>query len=745
MSKKIFISSICALVALAACERVAPENIEAEGEGLRITVDCNELVTKATRDGVGNENRIRTIDYFLFSPDFDTYRYKGRITPDANSNFTFYVQSALLNESTYTVFTIVNYPGAESDLGVNGTSNVDSEKRTMAQLRALLLDESTVRTFSTVSRTPAEDKDLSLVMTGSADVTIHATGTSALVGTANISLKRLAAKVTMDFYIADSVERTIGDVTETWEPLTDGNNIRVYLCNGTQSVYLGGTTPSPYALFDYQPNLDNTSIPGKTGYETAFSSATFYTYPETWTYGSTEEPYLKLILPWKLTRSTGSITSNSQKEFYYKVMLPTNKFESNYWYNLVLDVTQLGSANEDDAVNIRCGYQVADWGTQQIVVSTLAQGYYLDVNESHLINKFYSNDLDVPFFASGSVTLQNVTIQKTDFTTNTTTPVSNSGYVVLGEDYVAIRHPLDTDYNGTTYDVSPYTFTFTLHLDAAGTDTSYDKTVTVTQYPPLYIDQVKSDGYAFLNSYSYATSNNGGRIYDNTASVGATLNTSLVPHYLGSLVEPSGVNGSGDNNNQYIFEIEATIIDMEMDIDGTPTKVVIGDPRSKTPTDFDGDFTGLTSASYYPTAEDTKNVISPRFRIASSYGKTYAVSYEGARRRCAAYQENGYPAGRWRLPTMAEIEFLIKLSTNGKIRSLFSASSGNAYWASGNEARFGSAFTDMSGTTPSVSTNAITYSGSNVYCRCVYDTWYWGTDQHADYTSQQWLGFKTTL
>lgn len=744
MSKKIFISSICALVALAACERVAPENIEAEGEGLRITVDCNELVTKATRDGVGNENRIRTIDYFLFSPDFDTYRYKGRITPDANSNFTFYVQSALLNESTYTVFTIVNYPGAESDLGVNGTSNVDSEKRTMAQLRALLLDESTVRTFSTVGRTPAEDKDLSLVMTGSADVTIHATGTSALVGTADISLKRLAAKVTMDFYIADSVERTIGSVTETWEPLTDGNNIRVYLCNGTESVYLGGTSPASYDLFDYLPNMDNTPIPGKAGYETAFSSATFYTYPETWTYGSTEEPYLKLILPWKLTRSTGSITSNSQKEFYYKVMLPTNKFESNYWYNLVLDVTQLGSANEDDAVNIKCGYQVADWGTQQIVVSTLAQGYYLDVNESHLINKFYSNDLDVPFFASGSVTLQNVTIQKTDFTTSAVTPVTNSGYVALGDDYVAIRHPLDTDYSGTTYDVSPYVFTFTLHLDAAGTDTSYDKTVTVTQYPPLYIAQVLSDGYVSINSYSYAV-NGQNRLFDNTASVGATVNTSLIPHYIGSITNPSNVDGSADNTNQYIFEIEATIIDMEMEIDGTPTKVVIGDPRSKTPTDFDGDFSGLTSATYYPTAEDTKNVISPRFRIASSYGKTFSMSYEGARRRCAAYQENGYPAGRWRLPTMAEIEFLIKLSDNGKIKTLFGASTTNAYWAGGAEARFSNQFLDLSGSTASVSSNTVTVDGYGVFTRCVYDTWYWGTDQHADYTSQQWLGFKTTL
>ena len=715
MSKKIFISSICALVALAACERVAPENIEAEGEGLRVTLDCNGLGTKATRDGEGNENLIKTIDYYLFSPDYDTYRYKGRITPNAKSSFTFYIQAALLNELTYTVFTIVNYPGAESDLGVNGTSDVDADKRTMAQLNALLIKESTARTFSSSGVNPASNEDLALVMTGSADVSIHATGTS-----------------------------TVGSVTETWEPLTDGNNIRVYLCNGAESVYLGGTSPASYDLFDYLPNMDNTPIPGKAGHETAFSSTAFYTYPESWIYGSTDEPYLKLILPWKLTLRNGAVTTSSQKEFYYKVMLPTNKFESNYWYNLVLDVTQLGSATEDDAVTLKCGYQIADWGTEQIVVSTLVQGYYLDVNTSHQDLKFYSNDLDIPFFASGSVTLQNVTIQKTDFTTSAVTPVTNSGYVALGDDYVAIRHPLDTDYSGTTYDVSPYTFTFTLHLDAAGTDTSYDKTVTVTQYPPLYIAQVLSDGYVSINSYSYAV-NGQNRLFDNTASVGATVNTSLIPHYIGSITNPSNVDGSADNTNQYIFEIEATIIDMEMEIDGTPTKVVIGDPRSKTPTDFDGDFSGLTSATYYPTAEDTKNVISPRFRIASSYGKTFSMSYEGARRRCAAYQENGYPAGRWRLPTMAEIEFLIKLSDNGKIKTLFGASTTTAYWAGGAEARFSNQFLDLSGSTASVSSNTVTVDGYGVFTRCVYDTWYWGSDQHADYTSQQWLGFKTSL
>ena len=29
------------------------------------------------------------------------------------------------------------------------------------------------------------------------------------------------------------------------------------------------------------------------------------------------------------------------------------------------------------------------------------------------------------------------------------------------------------------------------------------------------------------------------------------------------------------------------------------------------------------------------------------------------KRRCASYQEDGYPAGRWRLPTKAEFQFIL--------------------------------------------------------------------------------------
>ena len=92
---------------------------------------------------------------------------------------------------------------------------------------------------------------------------------------------------------------------------------------------------------------------------------------------------------------------------------------------------------------------------------------------------------------------------------------------------------------------------------------------------------------------------------------------------------------------------------------------------------------------YYPTDESTgpgskENFIAPSFRIASSLGKVslnystgwYNASRVEARRRCAIYQEAGRPAGRWRVPTAAEIRYVVQLSADGKIPQLF----GNGFY-----------------------------------------------------------------
>ena len=768
------LASIGVLMALTAgCTQTDPLDQNQE-EGVRITLDCGDIATRTTADGTGNENRIKTVDYFLFDKtdavQYPEYRYRGHLEPDVASHFTFYLHSALVETRTYTVYVIVNYPGNQSDLGVVGTSDNPADKRTIDQLDALLLSEDAARTFTAAGATgvaPAAEEDLFLVMTGKADVTVTIVPDQNLVGTANISLKRLASKVTMDFYVKDEVVRTNGSVTETWTPLTDGNNVRVYLCNGAKSMLVGGTSPSPLSLFDYEPNTENTAIAGKTDYSTAFASAAFYTYPESWTQGEREEPYLKLIIPWKLTRRDGDIATDSQKEFYYKVMLPTDNFQSNYWYHLNLDVTQLGSAADDDAVNVVCGYTVADWGTSQSVSSTLAQGYYLDVNNGNLNIVTVANSLDIPFFASGDVELPKDSravyeVVRMNFTTNSSEDVTDDNMTAVtlssSGDFISFRHAMNTDYSGTSYDVSPYTFTFTVRLTGAGS--SWDRHVTITQYPPLYIDQVESSGVLI---YGYhGTKSSSVPVYDNNGL------TAIGSHYLGTITDPTQIDNSPTGNkNRYIYEIRATVLDFSFNKRGDDVVAVIGDPRSTTAADFGTDFggkaagtnnvaTSALSGNYYPTDPTAYYMISPSFRLGSSFGKTNGVTYEAAVKRCAAYQENGYPAGRWRLPTEAEIEFCIKLSQDHKIPELFSASTTAGYWAASKEARFSDQFRDMTTATElSISGNYYEISGTNYYAvsRCVYDTWYWGKEQYPGYvpgnpstpTPDNWLGFQTSL
>ena len=140
---------------------------------------------------------------------------------------------------------------------------------------------------------------------------------------------------------------------------------------------------------------------------------------------------------------------------------------------------------------------------------------------------------------------------------------------------------------------------------------------------------------------------------------------------------------------------------------------------------------GATTAphltGYRPTRTDASDIVAPSFKIASFRGATIEdvgeITYEQAKRRCASYQENGYPAGRWRIPTEAEIKFCIYLSTNEKIPKLFNGT----YWASSGNA---------------VNGNGSVVSAAREAVRCVYDAWYWGNEPVNAYKTT-WSGWQT--
>ena len=102
--------------------------------------------------------------------------------------------------------------------------------------------------------------------------------------------------------------------------------------------------------------------------------------------------------------------------------------------------------------------------------------------------------------------------------------------------------------------------------------------------------------------------------------------------------------------------------------------------------------------------------------------------------RCASYQEAGYPAGRWRLPTTAEINFVISLQQKGAIQSIFYG--GNYYYSSTDQVQ-----NQSTTTTRAIDWNSSNFTGS---VRCVYDEWYWGSEPEARRNTKYSGGYEFT-
>lgn len=181
------------------------------------------------------------------------------------------------------------------------------------------------------------------------------------------------------------------------------------------------------------------------------------------------------------------------------------------------------------------------------------------------------------------------------------------------------------------------------------------------------------------------------------------------------------------NNNFHIYTVNVS------NLSGNTSGWYIADPRKSELETIDrlkgGGSQPLTG--YQASDPSASNAIAPQFKIASSAGASLysnqdysRMTYEQARNRCASYQEDGYPAGRWRIPTDAEIRFVISLSDKGKIPSLFYGT----YWAASG------AKLDNKGE------ETVTNNGASV--RCVYDSWYWGDEPMSQYMTT-WSGFQT--
>lgn len=729
--KRYIAAYILALAALLSCEREQlPSRPYPDGDGIFLYINASGPRTKAAdyddeEIEPYNEMLIKTVDWFIY-PEGGTNSnavLRGRWTADAGNRVNKeQLVPVTVNESdlntlvfpgsnnTCQAYAIVNYPG-----------NIPGTDTSIPALKALAISAN----FS------GSVKQDSFVMEGQQQITLSSRkATKAAYGTINV--KRVATKLTLSLSVVDTVKIPVylkdedgnyvyqtdeqgnvildekGDSVrvisgyEKWTPIRSG--LRAYLVNAVDNAKICADADSvqPH-FFSYVSRSPKTSRQEtKDGEEiTWYDFEPFYSYPHKWVYGASDEPYIKVELPW----SNGT----RQKQFYYRIMTPGNYANRNEWYHLNVDIAILGSETDNVRVDLNSGYHVVDWN--ELIITK--ESKILDVRYITVPQETYYmyniEEMTFPFSSSHDckITINSVTYY--DFSNSSTANVtstarSNNWVSLSGARTVKIAHNLNNDINSSSMDVSPYTFNFTIqHNDEEGA--AYYRDVTVIQYPAIYLTEALSNGRVFVNATQHPGGSGNATAYDDNRTS------------IGSVALPSGVNGQGNNNNQHQYNVYITVLDNG--------ETMIGDPR--------GDATSLNGLNnlgddYKPAGEDSDNYIAPIIKIASSYGKTVVLNYENAQKRCAAYQENGYPAGRWRLPTKAEINFLMNLSDLNKIPTLFNPQT-SFYWAAGHLGFNGDDFTDY--------TNNTRATG---YTRCVYDVWYWGDGQH-QLTS--WNGYKT--
>lgn len=325
--------------------------------------------------------------------------------------------------------------------------------------------------------------------------------------------------------------------------------------------------------------------------------------------------------------------------------------------------------------------------------------------------------------------------------------------IVTGRESITLTHPLKNDVATGNYDVAPYTIRMRVRHQGEGA-TQYFTDITVEQRPAIIIKPEANSGgtdnfgYGFVNGgqnngntygSNWAGNNNNYRSADgswtgfpyrqNSQNTATTWNNWT--YYLGSA--PSDLsNSSNKNTNMYVIETSV------LPTTGSVANYVLGDPRSRTIDNLPGGNTEWSQSKasvqnttrrityYYPAGgAEYSNFIAPKFRIASSFGSTQPTTYDNGRRRCASYQEDGYPAGRWRLPTVAEISYMAQLTKDKLIPRLLGGddSDDTDYWSN-------NGYVTVPGGTSSSSLSDDTDKTGTRYVRCVYDEWYWEDTQY---------------
>lgn len=676
--------AVLAAVAVSCTEReYLPIN---DNGNFNIKLTSGEISTKAGTVGheAGveslNENTISTVDVFIFSDVAAPAVYSATNVSITNySEGTASISSTITNDviskvtSASVVYVIANRP----------SSVILPASLTLQNLKALRLPTADFTTTQSL-----------FVMDGSAALTKTSAGI-----TGNVSLKRSASKIGL--FITALSKATDDDGVE-WE--ADPSSMTVSLFNGVKNTNLDVTYDGcSYDLkaSDYF-NISKRAMSLVEG--VGYSHDPFYSYPSDWSIAGNKESYIILTIGWQ------QVSDETKKQTcYYQV--PVNAdgkmFERNCYYKVNVKVGVLESNTPNDPIVLTPSVYILDWNTAEVLGDLTSTRYLVvDRNNFKVDNE---DNFSINYSTSNDCELTHVLVTYYDLLKNESKIEDASKYNSSLETAGVIKfsHNLDNDWGSDgIFDCFPFTISFRIsHID----DPTFYEDVTITQNPRVTIAPELNSGTGVAGVYPESNSDYGYVWVNNDRDSYGNVN--------------GFYNASNTNENRYIIGITA----LESSL-----KYSIGDPRESDvdnlSTDWSAYAPGIEGAvsrqltNYYPSSTESwsENMIAPKYMVASSYGVTSTISFSSAQKRCASYQEEGYPAGRWRIPTSSEVEFICTLSNYGKIPILFGSSSGSSrYWCSNGYVTVN----------PSASENKFIFtastSGSNCYVRCVYDYWYW--------------------
>ena len=751
--KKIFYTlSLLSIILISSCTKDLLEDGSALDAGtIQLTLRSIEPQTKDTQAGEAayNENLIKSVHYFFYPKDgTDSNTEKepakrGQVTNlDKQNQHTITVNASedeiknILFKYPYNdcdVYVIVNLP---SDINIDELSD-----RKLSTLKNIVLE----------TNFEAKPIQPSFVMDGLHVATVEDRN-KVLAAKGTIPVDRVASKITVSIEVDDRID--LQTPPDTPDNLTSGmiwtsepEQMKIEFVNGVNRTVLSGnpnhltlTPEDRYNVIHTVPTIDEDEPKPE-----SWTCDPFYTYPTKWEMGSDEEPYLFITLPWTTVIWT---EVDGQKPpiyktypCYYKIMLSSDELKRNTWYDLKINIGILGSFENTSEVILpieEVKYFVADWSEGLTVDSEILGAKYLVVDKERY-EVFNETMLSIPFTSSHDCEIVSVSCKYPNLKTGNDVTENSSNYSISIENgnTINLAHNLNNNMLSEDFDFTPFTFVFTIQHKG---DPTYKKEITVVQYPAIYgVAQPNTDygnggerngdnGFVWVNGYQ-----------------GYTSQTTR-PNNVDFFCSAPGLANEDADPNMFVFTVTTT----------EGTNYIIGDPRDlnytynensarwwSSPAIYDDETnrelkyyygTSVASAKYTnannntgviyandsaaEAAEPTINMLAPKFRLASGYAvlHNYAESQtlENLKKRCASYQEDGYPAGRWRLPTRAEFQFIM---TQIELENLPTVYLDNTpYWCAHGLGTPNNGVVNMS---------YIGYNGTGRSVRCVYDEWYW--------------------